>query len=186
MIIILTQCFPSRVGGIETLMYDLALNLSLKHDVKVLADQQDSAKDLEFDKNNKNFSILRFKGLKFLRKRKKVYIKYNFELKNFDKNLTIPKYSKEIRSANHLFIINIAFNNIKKTKDDFIKYLITKNIITQQHYIPIYKFNVFGKKINKFKGAEKYFSNSISIPIFVDLNIKDQNKIINMIKKYFK
>ena len=43
MIIILTQCFPSRVGGIETLMYDIALNLSLKHNVKVLADQQDSA-----------------------------------------------------------------------------------------------------------------------------------------------
>ena len=40
MIIILTQCFPSRVGGIETLMYDLALNLSLKHDVKVLADNK--------------------------------------------------------------------------------------------------------------------------------------------------
>jgi hypothetical protein len=54
-------------------MYDLALNLSLKHDVKVLADQQDSAKDLVFDKNNKNFSILRFKGLKFLRKRNKFY-----------------------------------------------------------------------------------------------------------------
>ena len=71
MIIILTQCFPSRVGGIETLMYDIALNLSLKHNVKVLADQQNSAKDLEFDKNNKNFSILRFKGLKFLRKRNK-------------------------------------------------------------------------------------------------------------------
>ena len=71
MIIILTQCFPSRVGGIETLMYDIALNLSHKHNVKVLADQQDSTKDLEFDKNNKNFSILRFKGLKFLRKRKK-------------------------------------------------------------------------------------------------------------------
>ena len=71
MIIILTQCFPSRVGGIETLMYDIALNLSHKHDVQVLADQQNSAKDLEFDKNNKNFSILRFKGLKFLRKRNK-------------------------------------------------------------------------------------------------------------------
>ena len=50
MIIILTQCFPSRVGGIETLMYDIALNLSHKHDVKVLADQQNSAKDIEFDK----------------------------------------------------------------------------------------------------------------------------------------
>ncbi len=71
MIIILTQCFPSRVGGIETLMYDIASNLSIKHEVKVLADQHDASKDLKFDKNNNNFSILRFSGLKFLRKRKK-------------------------------------------------------------------------------------------------------------------
>ena len=63
MIIILTQCFPSRVGGIETLMYDIALNLSIKHEVKVLADQHDASKDLKFDKNNNNFSILRFSGL---------------------------------------------------------------------------------------------------------------------------
>ena len=71
MIIILTQCFPSRVGGIETLMYDIASNLSIKHEVKVLADQHDASKDLKFDKNNNNFSIFRFKGLKFFRKRKK-------------------------------------------------------------------------------------------------------------------
>ena len=71
MIIILTQCFPTKVGGIETLMYDVASNLSIKNDVKVLADQQDPYKDLEFDKNNTNFSIFRFKGLKFFRKRKK-------------------------------------------------------------------------------------------------------------------
>ena len=71
MIIILTQCFPTKVGGIETLMYDIASNLSIKNDVKVLTDQQDAYKDLEFDKNNTNFSILRFKGLKFFRKRKK-------------------------------------------------------------------------------------------------------------------
>ena len=50
MIIILTQCFPPKIGGIETLMYDLASNLSFKHDVKVLADQQNGSKDLEFDK----------------------------------------------------------------------------------------------------------------------------------------
>ena len=71
MIIISTQCFPSRVGGIETLMYDIASYLSIKHDVKVLADQHDASKDLKFDKNNDKFSILRFKGIKFLRKRKK-------------------------------------------------------------------------------------------------------------------
>ena len=74
MIIILTQCFPSRVGGIETLMYDIASYLSFKHDVKVLADQQDTHKDLKFDKNNKKFSIFRFKGLKFFRKSLRFFV----------------------------------------------------------------------------------------------------------------
>ena len=45
MIIILTQCFPSRVGGIETLMYNLALHLSRSKDVIVLADQQNFKED---------------------------------------------------------------------------------------------------------------------------------------------
>ena len=121
----------------------------------------------------------------FVRKRKKIYDKYLSEFKNFNSNLIIPKYSKEIKSANHLFIINILFNKINKTKDDFMKYLNTNKIMAQQHYIPIYKFSIFGKKFGKFKDTEKYFNNSVSIPIFVNLNIKDQSKIIKIIKKFF-
>ena len=45
MIIILTQCFPSRVGGIETLMYNIALHLSRSKNVIVLADQQNFKED---------------------------------------------------------------------------------------------------------------------------------------------
>ena len=56
MIIILTQCFPSRVGGIETLMYNLALHLSRSKDVIVLADQQNFKEDNIFDQNEINFS----------------------------------------------------------------------------------------------------------------------------------
>ena len=38
MIIILTQCFPSRVGGIESLVSNLALSLGKKEKVIVFAD----------------------------------------------------------------------------------------------------------------------------------------------------
>ena len=66
-----------------------------------------------------------------------------------------------------------------------MKYLINNNILAQQHYIPVYKYKVYKESINDFKGSKKYFNNAVSIPIFVDLNYKDQKKIIEVIKRYF-
>ena len=41
MILILTQCFPTRIGGIESLISNLALSLSNREKIIVLADQYD-------------------------------------------------------------------------------------------------------------------------------------------------
>ena len=80
----------------------------------------------------------------------------------------------------------MAFSKLKKSKDDFMKYLFQNNIVAQQHYIPIYKFTIYDKQLNSFPGSEKYFNNSISIPIFANLNNKNQNKVIKTIKNYLK
>ena len=122
----------------------------------------------------------------FVKKRKKIYEKYIQELKDFNSDLIIPKYSKTIKPSFHLFLINIMFSKIKKNKDHFMKYLVKNNIYAQQHYIPIYKFKIYKKTSNHFFGSEKYFKNSVSIPIFFNLNNNDQNKIIKIIKNYFK
>lgn len=120
----------------------------------------------------------------FLKKRKSIYKKYFKELQNFNPNLTIPIYSKSQISSYHLFLIQINFKDLKKKKDHFLKYLNQHKIYAQYHYIPIYKFNIFKEKMTKFHGSEEYFSNSISIPIYVDLNINKQDKVINIIKNY--
>jgi len=122
----------------------------------------------------------------FLKKRKFIYKKYFNEFKNFNTNLIIPKYSKTIKPSFHLFLININFNNLKKNKDHFLKYLVRHNILAQQHYIPIYKFKIYKEKKYNYLGTNKYFKNTISIPIFVNLKIQQQNKIIKTIKNYFK
>ena len=122
----------------------------------------------------------------FLKKRRKIYEKYLKEFKNLNKRLIVPKYSSKIKPSYHLFLLIIAFDEIKKSKDHFMKYLNKQNIFAQQHYIPIYKFDIYKGKLNNFYGSEKYFKNSVSIPIFVNLNNKDQKKIINVIKNYFK
>ena len=121
----------------------------------------------------------------FLKKRKKIYEKYLNELKNFNSNLIIPEYSKNIRPSFHLFIINILFKKLNKNKDHFMKYLMDKKIIAQQHYIPIYKFSIYKRKNISFNGSKKYYDNSISLPIYVDLDKKKQDQIIKTIKNYF-
>ena len=121
----------------------------------------------------------------FLKKRKTVYKKYVEKLNQFNRNLTLINYSKIIKPAYHLFIINIKFSILKKNKEHFIKYLMQHKIFAQQHYIPIYKFSVYNGRKSDFSGAEKYFKNSVSIPIFVNLSKKSQNKVIKIIKDYF-
>ena len=72
MIIILTQCYPPRVGGIENLVFNLSYYLSKNEKVVVLADQHNFLAETIFDKKfKKNLIIKRFGGLKYFRKRKK-------------------------------------------------------------------------------------------------------------------
>ena len=45
---------------------------------------------------------------------------------------------------------------------------------------------MFTKKKNFFPGAEKFYENTVSIPIFVDLKLAQQKKVIKVIKNYLK
>ena len=122
----------------------------------------------------------------FLKKRKNIFLKYADELKNINKNLIIPKYTETTKPSFHLFVINIKFNNLRKNKDNLMEYLVRHNILAQQHYIPIYRFKVYKGSSKNYPGSEKFYKNSISIPIFVNLNTKQQDKVIKTIKNYFK
>ena len=73
MILILTQCFPSRVGGIESLVSNLALQLKQKNKVIVFADRHNLFYDSIYDNLHKNeILIRRTGGIKFFRRRKKI------------------------------------------------------------------------------------------------------------------
>ena len=124
---------------------------------------------------------------KFINYRKKIFNFYKIELKKIAKIIILPSY-KISKSSYHLFIISINFEKIKSSKDKFLKFLKKNNIICQYHYIPIYKFKLFNKKINLsfYRGAEFYYKNTISLPIFYGLNISFQRTITNKIKFFFK
>ena len=55
MIAILTQCFPSRIGGIESLISNLAMGLSKVCEVVVFADKYDLVLDTKYDNKVSKF-----------------------------------------------------------------------------------------------------------------------------------
>ena len=124
----------------------------------------------------------------FIKKRKNIYQNYFNEFINFSSIISLPKYSVNIKPSYHLFLINISFTKINKNKNknNFMKFLKKNNIFVQQHYVPIYKFSIYKEQSTNFSGAERYFNNSISLPIFVNLSKINQHKVIKKIKNYFK
>jgi dTDP-4-amino-4,6-dideoxygalactose transaminase len=120
---------------------------------------------------------------KFINYRKKVYNIYKIGLKRIINTIAFPSYKKN-KPSYHLFLISINFKKIRSTKDKFLKFLKKNNILCQFHYIPIYKFKLFNKKINSnyYKGAEFYYRNSLSLPIFYNLGFNYQKRIMSQIK----
>ena len=71
MYLIVTRSFPPELGGMQSLMWGLAKELSKNFMIKVFADYQPNHR--EFDKEI-NFSVERVGGIKFLRKIRKAQL----------------------------------------------------------------------------------------------------------------
>ncbi len=79
MYLIATRSFPPELGGMQSLMWGLAKEMSKNFMIKVFADYYESHK--EFDKEV-NFSIERVGGIKFLRKIRKAQLINEFLKEN--------------------------------------------------------------------------------------------------------
>jgi dTDP-4-amino-4,6-dideoxygalactose transaminase len=122
----------------------------------------------------------------FVKQRKKIFERYNNVLSKY-KLFTIRKLDDFTKPSYHLYTINLDFKKSKLSKKKLVDYLFLNKILTQQHYIPINNFS-FYKQYRKenFSDASLYFRNSLSIPIYFNLNKKKQNYIINLLLNFFK
>ena len=141
-----------------------------------------------------NYRITDFQcalGLSQLKKLKKIIQKRKFIAKNYDSsfkntsNLYLPQFLRRDNSSNHLYILNLNFNNLKIKKNKFIEILHRKGIGSQVHYIPVPMHPIYkklGYNMKKLPVARKYYESALSIPIFFNLSFKNQKKIIKNIK----
>ena len=116
---------------------------------------------------------------KFINYRKKIFNIYRESLKKFSNFIYFPLYNLN-KSSYHLFLISVNFKKIIFTKNKLLELLKKSNIFCQYHYIPIYKFKLFDKKINLnfYKGSENYYKNTLSLPIFYNLSVNSAKQVV--------
>tara|TARA_Y100000389_G_scaffold179812_1_gene194196 strand:- start:3366 stop:4529 length:1164 start_codon:yes stop_codon:yes gene_type:complete len=123
----------------------------------------------------------------FIKKRLSIHNLYKKKLKILSQYIKLPDKNKNQLSANHLFIINLNKKKLKISRDQLIQKLYKKNITTQVHYIPIFKHQFYKKICNgNFPGANQYYSNCLSLPIFPELKYKQIDYICSTLAKIFK
>tara|TARA_Y100000816_G_scaffold290596_1_gene279698 strand:- start:38 stop:1198 length:1161 start_codon:yes stop_codon:yes gene_type:complete len=128
-------------------------------------------------------------GLSQIKNLKKFIKKRNIIANIYEKNLNIKgikfqKKTENSHSSRHLFIIRVN----KKIHKKLFNYLRNKGIYVNLHYIPIYRQPFYKKnfKINNFNfpNSESYYSEAISIPVYYDLKLSDQKRVIKNIKNF--
>lgn len=122
----------------------------------------------------------------FAVRRGEIVEKYNKAFENIDW-LTVPFERNNLDSVFHLYVLQIDFEKIGKSKQQVISELSEKKIGTQVHYIPVhtqpyYRKN-FGYKKGDFPNAENYYKKALSIPLYPKMTDKEVEYVIENIKK---
>jgi len=123
---------------------------------------------------------------KFIQRRKEIVKQYNQAFKDIP-GTTIPFEKIKNSSAFHLYVLQIDFEKIGKTRSQVMDELKAKGIGTQVHYIPVhtqpyYKKN-FGYKKGDFPVSEKYYEQALSIPLYPKMSDGDIKYIIKTLLK---
>ena len=111
---------------------------------------------------------------RFIEKRR-IWANYYFSLLKENERIILPPRDEHfgVRSAWHLFPIQLNISNIERTKKELVQYLRNQGIGVQVHYIPIhlhpYYQKEFGFKKGDFPIAEEIYQKILSLPLYVDL-----------------
>jgi len=120
----------------------------------------------------------------YVAKRHDIAERYNKLLA--DLPITLPWQHPDSYSGLHLYVIRLQLDKINKSHLDVFKYLRSKDIIVNLHYIPVHTqpyYENMGFKQGDYPEAEKYYQEAISIPMFPTLTNAEQDEVVNLIKE---
>ena len=126
----------------------------------------------------------------FKKRRRKIVNQYNNAFKNIP-NIILPYEETNVDSCFHLYVLQMDFKKIGKSRKQVMEELRQKGIGTQVHYIPVNSQPYYEKKYgpyrpNEYPAAESYYNKCLSIPLYPKMSDQDLDYIINEISALLK
>ena len=97
-----------------------------------------------------------------------------------------PYQDKDSYSSIHLYPIQIDLNKVSKSREQVFNSLIESGVGVNVHYIPIHTqpyYLQFGFKEGDFLNSEAYYRGAMSIPLFHKMTTKQQDTVIETLKR---
>ena len=109
--------------------------------------------------------------------------RYDTVFANAD-GIRLPQYGERTRSANHLYVTRIAFDQLGLTRRDVMLALRKQGVGSQVHYIPVpyhpyYKANGLGA--GSWPNAEAYYREALTIPLYFGMSDADVDAVIGAV-----
>lgn len=112
-------------------------------------------------------------------KRRRLSFRYNRLLKDID-SIETPLIKKYAKSSHHNYVIKT------ERRDELNSYLQQKGISTGVHYIPNYHYGIYRGLKADCPVAEDVWKKILTLPLYPDLSLKDQDKVVNCVKRFFR
>ena len=127
--------------------------------------------------------IKRVKKMNLLRKKAANY--YTKKLGNVN-GIVVPDKSIGTEHVHHLYVIRIT-RKYGISRDMLFQKLLKSGIRTSVHYKPLHRFTIFKKMAKVFdslSNSKDVCSQILSLPIYPSISKKQQDLVINNIKKF--
>ena len=121
---------------------------------------------------------------KFIRRRREIVAKYNKAFANLPCFQT-PMESPDVFSAFHLYVAQIDFDGLRKTRKEFVAKLAEKKVGCQVHYMPVHWHPYYAKTYGYKKGdlpvSESYYRKALSLPLYPKMTNADVDRVIRAV-----
>ena len=122
----------------------------------------------------------------YVKRRHELALRYNHMLQCFP--VTTPWQHPDSFSGLHLYVIRIDLLQVNKSHKRIFEDMREEGIGVNLHYIPIHTqpyFQRMGFKSGDFPESEKYYLESMSLPIFQTMTEAEQDLVVAALKKVF-
>jgi UDP-4-amino-4,6-dideoxy-N-acetyl-beta-L-altrosamine transaminase len=125
----------------------------------------------------------------FLKRREEIAQEYEKAFSGIEELIPPQRYNPSLyRHARHLYLLRISPDRKDIKRGELFSYLQECSISPQVHYIPVYMqpfYRENGYRRTRCPGAEMYYSNVLSLPLYPSMLSKDTKHVIDSVRSFF-